>query len=313
MYTSARLTTTVHTPSLLRRLACADGLGVAAVVATLFIPRALAAQTSAENLQVCIVPGSGTVYATGETGTPNACTRPTHLQRPIPLGPLVRSINGLANQVVLAAGDNVTITPAGQTLTISASGGIADHGALTGLGDDDHPQYLRADGTRALTGNLSAGGFKITNLAAGAAAGDAVRFEQAVKQGDAAGGDLAGAYPNPTVDGLHGRAVASTAPTTGEVLAWDGTAWAPAADQGVSGHQISNAEFAAPAGTESTFEHHCPTGKRALGGGFAVFSNSVFVRWSVPLNVGTGWQVSVMNSATTSQSVEIHVVCATVQ
>ncbi len=30
-----------------------------------------------------------------------------------------------------------------------------DHGALTGLGDDDHPQYLLASGARALAGNLS--------------------------------------------------------------------------------------------------------------------------------------------------------------
>ena len=30
---------------------------------------------------------------------------------------------------------------------------ITDHGSLTGLGDDDHTQYLLADGTRALTDN----------------------------------------------------------------------------------------------------------------------------------------------------------------
>src|SRR5205823_12039952 len=35
------------------------------------------------------------------------------------------------------------------------------HGALTGLTNDDHPQYLLVTGARALTGNLSAGGKKI--------------------------------------------------------------------------------------------------------------------------------------------------------
>jgi len=36
-----------------------------------------------------------------------------------------------------------------------------DHGALSGLGDDDHPQYLLADSTRALTNDWDAGAFEI--------------------------------------------------------------------------------------------------------------------------------------------------------
>jgi hypothetical protein len=47
----------------------------------------------------------------------------------------------------------------------------------------------------------------------------------------AAGGDLSGNYPNPTVDGLQGRAVASTAPTNGQALVWNNalTQWEPGA------------------------------------------------------------------------------------
>ena len=39
-----------------------------------------------------------------------------------------------------------------------------DHGALLGLGDDDHPQYLLVNGTRAMTGDLDMGTNDITNV-----------------------------------------------------------------------------------------------------------------------------------------------------
>ncbi len=49
-----------------------------------------------------------------------------------------------------------------------------------------------------------------------------------MKSGDASGGDLAGAYPNPSVVRLQGNALSSIAPTSGQALIWNGTAWAPA-------------------------------------------------------------------------------------
>jgi hypothetical protein len=59
----------------------------------------------------------------------------------------------------------------------AAVGGVTDHGALSGLGDDDHTQYIRVDGTRAFTGDQSLGGNRLTNLGAPNTGTDAARFQ----------------------------------------------------------------------------------------------------------------------------------------
>lgn len=108
-----------------------------------------------------------------------------------------------------------------------AAGGVTDHGALGGLSDDDHPQYLLVNGSRAMGGNLLMGGNQIRNIAAGTANGQAVIFQQAIKRNDAAGGDLGGKYPDPVIANLQGNPVKAETPNPGDALVWDGTSWNP--------------------------------------------------------------------------------------
>jgi len=47
---------------------------------------------------------------------------------------------------------------------VAPPGGVTDHGALSGLGDDDHSQYLLASGARALSADWDAGYFEIRSM-----------------------------------------------------------------------------------------------------------------------------------------------------
>jgi hypothetical protein len=59
----------------------------------------------------------------------------------------------------------VRVNAAGTALEFAAaSGGVTDHGALTGLADDDHPQYLLASGARALSGPWDVGNQAIDDV-----------------------------------------------------------------------------------------------------------------------------------------------------
>lgn len=119
---------------------------------------------------------------------------------------------GPASGDVLAF-DGTTWVPA------SATAGVTDHGALAGLADDDHPQYLLADGTRPLSGDLSAAANRLTDLPSSNAPG------QPIVQGQAAGGDLSQQYPDPLLAAIQGTPVEANGPTERDVLMLRGGRW----------------------------------------------------------------------------------------
>jgi len=51
--------------------------------------------------------------------------------------------------------DSEMTTISGDIINYLTSSGIIDHGNLTGLSDDDHPQYILADGSRGFTATVS--------------------------------------------------------------------------------------------------------------------------------------------------------------
>jgi hypothetical protein len=66
---------------------------------------------------------------------------------------------------VADAGKPIVLNAAGQLDSSFIDASQIDHGGLTGLGDDDHTQYILVDGTRAFTGDQSMGDFNLTDVA----------------------------------------------------------------------------------------------------------------------------------------------------
>lgn len=81
---------------------------------------------------------------------------------------------------VADAGKPIVLDAAGLIDSTMINFGSIDHGDLAGLGDDDHTQYLLVSGTRAMTGALDMGTFKVTNMADGTADTDGVTVRQLV-------------------------------------------------------------------------------------------------------------------------------------
>jgi hypothetical protein len=101
---------------------------LAVLLVTLAAPAKAWGQVATGEVHACYVPGSGTIYRIRTAGTPDGCTGTGHVE--FTLG------NAMAVAAARGPGNGGGPDP-------------VDHGSLGGLQDDDHPQYLLADGVRA--------------------------------------------------------------------------------------------------------------------------------------------------------------------
>ncbi|WP_363228128.1 hypothetical protein [Bdellovibrio sp. ArHS] len=138
-----------------------------------------------------------------------------------------------ADEFLLKAGlptcsANEFLTWTGAALTCAPVSGAAGGTVTQVTSTNAYLSIANTTSTPALTLNIGA-------VAGTVAAGDDARFSDARTPTGAAAGDLSGTYPNPVVAKIQNTAVSALAPTAGQVLKYDGTKWAPAADNNAGG------------------------------------------------------------------------------
>ncbi len=87
-----------------------------------------------------------------------------------------------------------------------------------------------------------------------------------------------------------------------------------AGTNGVSGYEFVASVFRPVPSGMSTHALNCPSGKRALGGGYRLENGHDFVKvlWDTPIDGGLGWFLRIQNTIAQTHSVSMYVLCATV-
>lgn len=180
--------------------------------------------------------------------------------------------------------------------------------------------YLTIDGTRSPTANLPMGGKKITGLAAGTVAGDAVRFEQAALIDQVrtitglwtfnrGGGNAPFAVSDPTVvinlnaDKLDGQDAAAFAPVVHTHAVGDitsGTFAVARGGTGISGYAIGDLLYASSASALARLAHSSAWKTLIAGATTPVWAGNVHYAYSDANTVNN----AIMSPITTAQAVE---------
>ncbi|MFV8249756.1 tail fiber domain-containing protein [Bdellovibrio bacteriovorus] len=143
---------------------------------------------------------------------------------------------------------------------------------------------------------------KVGTVSGTVAAGDDARFTDARTPKGAAGGDLSGTYPAPSVVALQGVAVSNSAPASGSYFKYNGAQWAPA---GINTSDVNGLSAALSTYlTQSAF--NAAVSPASCGANQAAYWNSVSSNFQCQtINVGvttvsgTAGQIVVSNGSTT--------------